>query len=399
MPFKAKSLEGVAQLEKLLLEKNPALSAAQSEIQSKESLSKYSYSSYYPTLYAVGGWGEVHVDNPYDRDKGVVGYLEGRFNIFNGYRDSIVISQKQNDLQIAKLGYEKLRRDFKVQLIQIASELIYLHKLQDILVSEEKITKEQKQMAGKKVASGLTSSVDNLEFDLREEEIRIQQRQINQQHLSAHQKFIQLIGEDIPDKELHELQFSDLNFLGQFKPYKATENIEVSVSQLLFESAMLEQKSIQGEYMPALDLIYAYGRLTPSEQTPVNFNETNYRLLLSFPLFSGFSTVNKQKSVQAESTARKLTLQQTSLDNLSLYNSLKEKSKELLDLYIINERKLNTSQKYFNLTINEYKRGIKNSPDLVGATERWFSAQKKKPELLKDLEITKAQLENITGPQ
>jgi hypothetical protein len=45
--------------------------------------------------------------------------------------------------------------------------------------------------------------------------------------------------------------------------------------------------------------------------------------------------------------------------------------------------------------VNEYKRGVKNSPDLVGATERWFSSQKRKYELLKELELAKIKLENL----
>ena len=62
---------------------------------------------------------------------------------------------------------------------------------------------------------------------------------------------------------------------------------------------------------------------------------------------------------------------------------------------MINDKKLVNSQKYFDLTLGEYKRGIKNSPDLVGATDRLFLAKKKKYELLKELEALKVKIENI----
>lgn len=395
--FEAKSIEGSSTLEKLLMEKNPSLSALENDVRSKENILKANYANYYPSLNAVAGWAENRVDNPLDREKGYVGYLEGHFNLFNGLRDSRAISSKEIDLQISKLDYEQLKRDLKVKITEVTGEMIFLHKLQSVLVLEENFTKQQKQMAAKKVSSGLTSSVDNLEFDLREEEIRIQQRQINQQHHEAHQRLIELVGTDIPDAELERLQFTDLNALITVKPYKAEESPANTKSQLLSEQAELERKSVKGEYAPSLDFIYSYGRLTPNEEVPLSMNEANYKLQITIPLFSGFSTKYKENAAISISKNRNSLQLQTNLDTLSLYNSLHEKIKELTDLYNINERKLKTSEIYFNLTVSEYKRGIKNSPDLVGATERWFSAQKRKPEILKDLEITKSRLETITG--
>ena len=54
-----------------------------------------------------------------------------------------------------------------------------------------------------------------------------------------------------------------------------------------------------------------------------------------------------------------------------------------------------TQGKTLNETLDEYKRGIKNSPDLVGATDRLFLVKKKKYELLKDLEVLKLKAESI----
>ena len=73
-----------------------------------------------------------------------------------------------------------------MQLVEVASDMILLHKLDDILKEEYKITQTQKQMAAKKVAAGLTSTVDNIEFELRESELQIEQKRIAQQHLEAY---------------------------------------------------------------------------------------------------------------------------------------------------------------------------------------------------------------------
>jgi outer membrane protein TolC len=393
----AHSMEGLSHLEQQLTEKNKSLSALQNEIQSKESLLKGSYANFYPTLNALGGWGQSHVDNPEESNKGYFGYLDGRVNLFNGFRDLSISSRNEIEVQLKKLEYETSRREIRTELVETASNMIYLHKLQAILYDEAKITKEQKAMAAKKVRSGLTSSVDNLEFDLREKEIEIQQKQINQLHKEYHNKLLQLFGNDIPDAELDRINFSSHEGFKKVQSFVSENSIEAQRTQLLLRQSEFERKELKAEYMPSVDLVYSFGRLTPSETSPMNFNETKYGLQVSLPLFSGFSTVYRNSAGKSETLARQSRANQAVLNAQSSFNSLKEKIQELSDLYEINESKLATSSKYFEMTVSEYKRGVKNSPDLVGATERWFSSQKKKYELLKELELTKTRIENLSS--
>jgi outer membrane protein len=66
--------------------------------------------------------------------------------------------------------------------------------------------------------------------------------------------------------------------------------------------------------------------------------------------------------------------------------------KELSDLALILEKRLQTSKKYYDLTLSEYRRGVKNSPDVVAATERWFETQRKQFEIKKELETLQVKL-------
>lgn len=388
-------MEGISNLELQLNEKNQNLEALKNEIQAKENLLNSSRSSYYPTLNAIGGWQEDRVEDPNDREKGYFGYLDGRLNLFNGFKNISISDQRNIEVHLTKIEFEQTKRELKQQLIEIASEMIYLHKLQRILVEEERVTKDQKAWAAKKVGAGLTSSVDNLEFNLREEEILIQQRQIDQLHKEAHQKLVQLFGTDIPDNELDKIEFTTIENLKATTPFNPEQNLEIQKANLQARLAEFEKKEARADFLPSIDLIYSFGRLTPSEQTPLSFNEAKYGVQLTIPLFSGFDTYYKNRAASANITANKARAKQSNLNAASLFETLSEKMKELNDLYAINERKSGTAKKYFEMTVGEYKRGIKNSPDLVGATERWFSAQKRKYELLKDLELTKVKIDNL----
>lgn len=393
----AKALEGINILEKNLFEKNQEFLALQMQMESKKALNSSLGSGYYPTLNIVGGLGQNQTDDRPIPEKGYLGYAEGRFNIYRGFKDQVINAQRNLDLQLIKLEIESKKRNLRSQLIEIASNIIFLHKLQSILEEENKVTQIQKKMAAKKVAAGLTGSVDNLEFELRENEIQIEQKQINQQHQEAHQNFVRLFGEDIADSKFEKLDFSSAEKLTKIADQINLENtLDYQKTELRLKQFDLEKKEIKSEFLPSLDFTYGVGRITPSEDSPMKFNEFRYALLLTVPLFSGFDTYYKIKAAALNyQSAEKLKVQ-TQNNIHSDFNITKIKILELSVLFQINEKKLVISQKYFDLTLAEYKRGIKNSPDLVGATERLFLSKKKKYELLKELEILKVRIENFS---
>jgi outer membrane protein len=392
------ALEGMEELSKNLFEKNQEVISLQKNIESKEAASSAANSNYYPTLNAVVGYGQNKTDELPTVQKGQFGYLEGKFNLYKGHKDQAVKSQKDVDTQIAKLELESKKRELRLEMTDIASQMVFLHKQQIILDEELKITQTQKQMASKKVAAGLTSTVDNLEFQLRENEIQIEQKQIDQQHEEAHQRFMKLYGEDIADTGIGRLDFSDItlieNLIKTTNPLKIEDTVDYQKAKLVEDHLELEKKEIKSEFLPSVDFTYSVGRLTPSEDSSVKYNENKYALQVTVPLFSGYDTYHKTKAAALSLQAAERSKNQKKNDLLSDFNTVKIKISELVQLFQINEIKLVTSQSYFDMTLSEYRRGVKNSPDLVSATERLFSTKKKKLEILKELEILKVKFEN-----
>lgn len=390
------ALIGIEELTENLYKKNQEVLSLEKNVESKEALNQSSKSGYYPTLNAVAGFGQNKTEDLSATQKGYFGYAEGKLNLFRGFKDQSVSNQKEIDLKISQLELELKKRGLKVELTEVVSEMILLHQFQLILAEEYKTTQTQKQMAAKKVAAGLTGPVDNLEFDLRENEIQIEQKQIEQQHLEAHQKFIKLFGEEILDDLIAKTNFSSFEKLNQNPSQFNVENsLDFKKALLNEQRAEFEKNEIKSDYMPTLDFTYSFGRLSPSEDTPIRFNESKYAVQLTIPLFSGFETYNKSKSAFLNvSSAEKIKFQERN-SIASEFNILKTKINELSSLYSINEKKIISSQKYFDLTLAEYKRGVKNSPDLVSATERLFSSKKKKYEILKELEISNIKIINL----
>ncbi|MBC7456858.1 MAG: TolC family protein, partial [Bdellovibrionaceae bacterium] len=260
-----KALEGIKNFEQHIYEKNQEILSLQNNIEAKEALSSSSNSIYYPTLNAVGGFGDYRTDEFSTQEKGYLGYVEGRVNLFKGFKDQAVSGQREIDFEYSKLELESKKRDLKRQLTEIFSDMIFLHKLQNILEEEYNVTQTQRKMAAKKVSAGLTGSVDNLEFDLRESEIQIEQKQLSQKHQETHQRFIKMYGEDILDKDLESIDFSQVELLLKTPDkIKIQNTIDYQKAVLVQKRFDLERKEIRSDYLPSLDFTYAAGRLTPS---------------------------------------------------------------------------------------------------------------------------------------
>jgi len=390
------ALTGIEDLIDHLNKQNQEILSLEKIAESKEAQKKSADSVYYPTLNIVGGWGQNKTDELPTVQKGYLGYAEGKFNLFHGFRDQSITQQKSAEAKIALLNVESKKNSLKVQLTEIMSEMILLHHLQSILNDEYKMTQTQKQMAIKKVSAGLTGTVDNLEFDLRENEIQMEQKQIDQQHVEAHQKLLSLYGQEIADTLIDNIKFGSIESLSQMPTQlKIETTLEYQKANLDLDLAQFEKNEVTSDYKPSLDFSYSFGRLTPSEDSSAKLNESKYAIQLTIPLFSGFETYNKTKAASANISSIEKNKKQQINNIQSEYNVLRGKIVESISMYNLVEKKITHLEKYFDLTLSEYKRGVKNSPDLVSATERLFGARKKKYELLKDLEILKARIERF----
>ena len=61
------------------------------------------------------------------------------------------------------------------------------------------------------------------------------------------------------------------------------------------------------------------------------------------------------------------------------------------------EENITRANRYYKLTQSEYSRGVKNSPDVLGASEKVFEANKRYLEILKDFQVSKTHILSKIG--
>lgn len=377
-------------LESRLINSNLSLAALKSEIESQRYIKKSSYSAFMPSLNAIGGIARSSIDST--ELSGQLAYLQGSFNVFSGFKDKAHANLEDVKTELSQVNYEIAEKQLKENLNEIISSMLSLHKLEEILNEEVKITKAQKAMAIKKVNAGLTSQVDLYEFELRENELEIQKRDIMREHQVVHEKTNALFNEEIKDSDFDGLSFSTSENIRKNINLNSFENHPlIKKSKLDDRSVEAEKKIVSSDFWPRLDLYYSFGQITPND-TKLTYDESEVRLLMTIPLFSGFESYYKRKSAIANKQSKELNSQQVRLDIKSNFEQLKSRAEELFELNQIVDKKLSHAEKYYNLTVAEYKRGVKNSPDIVGATERYFDSKKQKINIQKELEMIQAKL-------
>ncbi|MBY0414177.1 MAG: TolC family protein, partial [Bdellovibrionales bacterium] len=326
-------------------------------------------------------------DKSADTEKGPYLFLDGKINLYRGGRDSNIQSKTQTQIEIAKLEREIKKRNLDIESFKIVSELDHIKKDNQLINEELKSNKTEQAMAKKKVDAGLTTSVDLLDFELKSENLNNELEKNLLRIEELEKELTSLYGGTTALDELVK------NFSPSSQPDSSSlvgieEVPDVLLSKKQIELINFDQKSIKAEYLPTIDLDAKWGQISPQEKFfNSNNREHQVALNINIPLFSGFSTEGKLQQSILESTQRNRELKQNEI-NLNSKREIDLKKIDLLKRILIsNEHLLIKAQKYRELTIGEYKRGIKNSPDVISASDKKLEIERKILETRNELAI------------
>lgn len=380
-----------ASLESELEGSNPEIQRGTLLYEASQDLTKAGSSVFLPEFGLVGGLGNKDtVELP---EKGTQIYLRGKWNLFRGFRDFSTQKRLQSEEAVSQLDVEISKKQKSAEAKEIFLSLLTLKAQAEILEKETEVNRRQMAMAGKKVSAGLTSSVDNIEFELRRNTMLARLRK-NKSEMGKKESALRALL-DLPESESVVVSG---NLPVPSKDFKLTTlrgSLKTHRSQLALEIARAEAKAIKSEFLPEVNLEAQFGRLTLQEGSAARTNESNYLLSVSIPLFSGLDTYQKSKAQNKLISASEKEIHIQELENAKVAAAFGLDWAEAWDLYELNTQTLKRMSAYYELTLSEYKRGIKNSPDLVSATERFFETQIENLELLKQLDVLQVRIQSL----
>ncbi len=319
--------------------------------------------------------------------------LEARLNLFRSGRDYL-------EHQIRGLEAERrasLREQTMADEIERATShfwkvLYYREKLKLLELGLERNSKNLGS-ALRRISSGVATASDRFEFEINEVNLKraiIQTKEEEEHELKELAMLLDLPSEslNVDAQYQHDHEFEHLKSKFQ-NAHRIVKSYEIASQQ---KSLMAKQE--QRAFWPELD---AFGQWYQRNQREENFanRQDRQEAVLGLELKMEFSLErfieSRALSREAEAAVLEANRQRKELDlNLEV---------EWVELKLLHdqvheaEENIERAKKYYQITQQEYSRGAKNSPDVLGASEKLFELELKRLEIIRDFQTSRAHFE------
>lgn len=319
--------------------------------------------------------------------------VEARINLFNGGRD--LLANRKAILASERARFE--RKSVLSEQLGYARELfwesLYLKERLKVLADAQQLNQSNLKSADRRIRSGVATQSDRIEFGMAEVDLR---REISKTDLSLSTKLRSLsviLGlEDGTEITLNQKYHHEHNWEGAIKHGHEDHEFLVKPAELRAQELELGAISSSRAYWPKLDVYAGWNQYNQREEDfpkASDRRESVVGLRISISLADAYIGRNEAKAQRAEALALKM---ESNFLNRELDIHLHAEVAELESLHNQvhdAEENIKKAQKYYSLTQNEYSRGVKNSPDVLGASEKLFDTKLKYLEIIRDFQISK----------
>ncbi len=376
----------------VLKESEQQLKEAQARLRSARSV-------YFPQLSIDGGV----QSNRFDDTESEGGFVHGtaHLNLYRGGRDEAQAKIQLEESRLALISHQKLQEDIERKISKLYYELLYLAESLHLKEQAIQINKNQMEMARKRKAAGLTSDLDVIEFEFRAATLASD---------------LNLLGfdEDAKERELRQILGREAGPKIKVNGHLLRPKIPPSSVESLLKSALesnpdliqkessakisrLEKRSRLGQFLPQIDFEGRYGKLADDDEIYERNNNHVLMLKASIPIFTGLKNssdlresseklVRNEIAVAGQKNQLKLLIEQ----NLARSQSIQKR----LDL---EENNIQRAEKFYQMTIAEYRRGVRSSQDMAGAADRLFQAKQRNLEYRKEAYLSGLELSELLG--
>ena len=387
----------------LLEAKNAKVSAARLEtgaaVEREGSLKR----SFLPSVEVYGGQENFKSGTLSRKTQPVYG-AEAKVNLYNGGRDRI--ENEVRTLETQKRGFQtqRIASEEIEKARSIYWQIIFLQEKVSLLKTTLEVNKQNLGAAQKRIRSGVATDSDRFEFEMKEVDLKRELAQGNVE-LAAQVRLLRILlglneGTKLSFTEplIHDHQYEGLlTHSGKQHEFLYKES-EIQGAQF-----SLAAKGNNRAWWPKLDAFAAYNNYNERIEsagpgTPPDLrDETVFGLRLTMSLPAGFESNREASALSKEGMAATVLSEfQRQEVEAHLENEAAE-LKFLHDQVHEAEENIKRAESYYKITQSEYNRGVKNSPDVLGASDKLFDMRHKRLEIIKNFQVSKAHVLSKIG--
>lgn len=382
-------------LKTLIEQKNSRISASQYQIQATKEKEGVLMRSFFPTVKLSASQERFKTGIDRYRTQPTYG-VEGTLNLFNGGKDHIESQIRQSRSNLQTIQAQQV---FSLELQKTRSiywEILYLQDKIQILQDVIEINKTNTNAALKRIRSGVATTTDQLEFDMEAVNLKREFDFAQIQLKNSINSLLVLLNinsqEKIEFKEelIHEHEI-------EFSANTSPQNYEFQFKDLILNSEIntLHANQEKRNLWPKIDAFGSYYQFTERDKSYISSadrDEYAFGLRISINLPAGLES-NRDAAYyhyQAKSSDALASIQKREIET-----HIQNETNVLTFLHdqVHNaDENIKRALAYYKSTQSEYNRGVKNSPDVLAASQRLFEMKHKRLELVRDFQIAKGHL-------
>lgn len=372
-------------LHQMIIQQNPLVLAAKQEQESTQALEGSWGRSFLPDVQAQYGQERFKIGNRSEKNQNNWN-VEAKVNLFRGGAD--LKEEKIREMTTESSKIENATVTFEALQSAYASYwgLAYKWEIRKIQQEHLKLTEQNLNEAQRRIQAGISSQTDRLEFQMKlvalKQELAILDREIKVET----QKLALALGIADVDKIKPELT--------HIHEWEASLGDGLKVESLAFKKAKVQKQLVEAansksasQMLPEIDFYAGIASPNDRMERDVLDSEREERymgLRASWSLGKTVDSAVQRKSFNAQLKAQELAANyQAQLSEVSNSSTLEE-LKTLHSFVHDSEENIKIARGYFNQTLKEYGRGVKNSLDVLAATEKYISTQIKLSEIARD---------------
>ncbi len=356
--------------------------------------------SYLPKVTATAG-AETFSSGPNGIRSQPFGSVQGNINVFRGGRDLLIEREKQAFARKTTAEFEENFQETLQEVREIYWQLIYQNEL--LLILAEALTQNEKNGRGaeRRIKAGLVSETDRIEFDLNALKIKQEMIRLKLNSSNAQRLMLSLLGysEDtkltVLEKLPHSHEASTADKENRLSNHR-------SVRGALADRDGFSARSSEAFrwWTPSVDVYGGYSLYTLRERDYVLQSDRLEPVLgvkLTINIFDGLQSRNISTVASLRAEAMESEAKQIERNLQARLQSIRQELEVSHELIHTSEDVLDKARRYLERTVTEYERGMKNSPDVLSATSRYYETKARVLELKRDYLIAKAKFKNLMG--
>jgi outer membrane protein len=387
-------------LPRLVNERNEHSKGAKSIADSAKVRTGHLFRSYMPSIALKAGQEQFSTGNRPDRSE-PYGGVEARINVFNSGKDRLENMIRNEEFVSADAVATATVRDELAKARKIYWQLISQKEIITLFENAAAANDKYLGAANKRIKAGIATEVDRIEFEMAKVEIEqdLARARLQKQNLDRDLRALLALPDTIVIETVavvdhqHEDQILRAVFDAQADPSLQTEKAESELADLQFRKARLE-------WLPSIDVIGSRSLHTFRER---EFEKQDDRwesvvgVQLSMQLVDGWNSQNESAAQKMRAEGLRKQHRQSANEFKSAFDGAKA-SLELNHQLIHNsEQIIEKGRRYMSRTLDEYRRGAKNSIDVLNASQRVFDLQRRYADLKKDYQLARTDLLKMLG--